>query len=192
MVGSLPGLSGEPPTRPSLTSGTATGDGSARRETYPSKRDTSATFAAATAAAIAAGPSALVASVSDMSTLPPPAPLPRLELRGCTPTGGVGDKSSRFEINLGQQIRDPSSLEWEVTLVRPVTHWLRRGSPCSGFGTDSWRVVHGVRGSGARGGRGGAPLQFRLYTLHRSDAEWLTLGRQGGQLMEAETQVRPD
>lgn len=32
-------------------------------------------------------------------------------------------------------------------------------------------------------------LKFRLYTLHTSDAEWLTLGQREGELMEGEVQV---
>lgn len=163
-------------------------------------------LAAATAAAIAAGPSAIVPSASEvvaagmMSGGLPAAALPRLELRGCTP---IGPKSSRFEINLGQQIAHPSSLEWEVSLVRPAAQWVRRAShssmlPGSGRvggrgGADNWRgLERKVAGVGAGVGAGGAgktPLDFRLYTLHTSDAEWLTLGHKDGQLKEAEVQA---
>lgn len=97
--------------------------------------------------------------------------------------------SSRFKINLGQQVTLPSSLEWEISLVRPRTHWFRRGSPSVLTG-ESWRLVQGIRGSGMRRTCGRVPVDYRLRTLHTSDAEWLTLGRKEGQLMEAEVEVR--
>lgn len=156
-----------------------------------------AKYAAATAAAIAAGPHALVPSWSDASMLS--SLLPRLELRGCTP---IGPRSSRFELNLGQQIAHPSSIDWEVSVIRPPAPWSRRGSPSALYpAAENWRVVQGL----AMGGRSGGgvsgkgvgvparsrrpPLDFRLYTLHQSDAEWLTLGQKEGQLLEAESRV---
>lgn len=165
----------------------------------------SSAIAAATAAAIAAGPLALGSSASDASAGGSGVPLPLLEVRGCTP---IGPKSSRFEINLGQQLAHPSSLEWQVSLMWPAVQRVRRGSqPSSLLGGGGGDGGGGSRrmGSGAGGtGRGAAaaaaaaaaavakpPLKFRLYTLHTSDAKWLTLGGQReGQLLEGGSQVR--
>ena len=164
----------------------------------------SSAIAAATAAAIAAGPLALGSSASDASAGGGSgAPLPLLEVRGCTP---IGPKSSRFEINLGQQLAHPSSLEWQVSLMWPAIQRVRRGSQSSsllggGDGTGGSRRMGGSAAGGT--GRGGAaaaaaavakpPLKFRLYTLHTSDAKWLTLGGQReGQLSEGGSQVRKE
>ncbi|CAM9717041.1 unnamed protein product, partial [Discosporangium mesarthrocarpum] len=81
------------------------------------------------------------------TNLPHPT-LPQIELRGCTP---IGKDSSRYEINLGQQLAHPSSIEWGASLGL---------LPC--------------------------PLEYRLYTLHGADAEWLTLGHKEGVLWEAD------
>lgn len=184
-----------PPTR--KRSGLLSPKASAAAESTAGPYSSSA-IAAATAAAIAAGPLALRSSASDASGGGSGAPLPLLEVRGCTP---IGPKSSRFEINLGQQLAHPSSLEWQVSLMWPAIQRVRRASQSSsllGGGDGSGGVVGSRRmgpgGSGA--GRGGAtvaaksPLKFRLYTLHTSDAKWLTLGGQReGQLLEGGSEV---
>lgn len=149
--------------------------------------DAVSSIAAATAAAIAAGPLSLVASASEAAAA---APLPLLEVRGCTP---IGPRSSRFEINVGQQLAQASSYEWHVVLIAPAAHRVRRGShssSLSGSG-DSRRVVSGGGGGAVAGVDGAArpALKFRLYTLHKSDAEWLTLGQREGQLMRGGEQV---
>lgn len=157
--------------------------------------DATSSIAAATAAAIAAGPTSLIVSASEAAA----APLPFLEVRGCTP---IGPKSSRFEINLGQQLVHPSSLEWLVSFVGPAVQRVRRGSHSSSLlsSGDSRRALSGSVGVGVGSGGGGTvggadgsgkpTLQFRLYTLHRSDAEWLTLGQREGHLMGGGVQVR--
>lgn len=155
----------------------------------------SSAIAAATAAAIAAGPLALGSSASDASAGGRGTPLPLLEVRGCTP---IGPKSSRFEINLGQQLAHPSSLEWQVSLMWPAVQRVRRGSQPSsllggGDGSGGGGGSTGRRMGPGAGGTGAAnpPLKFRLYTLHTSDAKWLTLGGQReGQLAEGGSQVR--
>lgn len=175
----------------------------------------SSAIAAATAAAIAAGPLKLGASASDASEgsgQGASPPLPLLEVRGCTPIGQTG---SRFEINLGQQLAHSSSLEWQVSLMWPATRRVRRvshsssllgaagdgagvGGISSGGGSSSRRIVSGGGGSSGRGGVTAAVaaavkpiLKFQLYTLHTSDAEWLTLGGQReGELTEGGVQVK--
>lgn len=159
-------------------------------------------IARATAAAIAAGPLALGATSSDASMGKATAPaLPLLEVRGCTP---IDPKSSRFEINLGQQLAHASSLEWQVSLMWPVAQRVRRASYSSllstvegGGGNSGRRIVSGA-GVPLKGGAAAAAaaaalkpaLKFQLYTLHKSDAKWLTLGgRREGELVEGEIQV---
>lgn len=180
---------------------TARGSGS------PSPSSSSA-IALATAAAIAAGPLALGASSAAAGNTVSvggggggaiAAPLPLLEVRGCTP---IGLKSNRFEINLGQQLAHPSSLEWPVFLMWPAAHRLRRGSNSSsmygdggggGGGSGGRRIVSGGGGlgKGPTAGVGKAAIKFKLYTLHTSDAEWLTLGGpREGQLREGGCQVK--
>lgn len=198
----------------------------AAESTGASSSSSSLAIAAATAAAIAAGPLKLGASASDFEGSGTGAALPLLEMRGCTP---IGNKSSRFEINLGQQLAHLSSLEWQVSLMWPAARRVRRashspsllgaagdgagvGGVSSGSGSgggggvgggggsssNSRRTVSGGGGSSGRGGVAAAAaapavkpvLVFRLYTLHTSDAEWLTLGGQReGELVEGEVRV---
>lgn len=169
-------------------SGTATGaDHPLPKVASKSAADVSSAIAAATAAAIAAGPLPLGSSTSEATTA---SPLPLLEVRGCTP---IGRKSSRFEINLGQQLAHPSSLEWQVSLVWPAAQRMRRGSYSSSLlgAGDNRRILSSGGGAGVGVESSAKPaLKFRLYTLHKSDAEWLTLGGQReGQLLEGGVQV---
>lgn len=169
-------------------SGTATGADPLPKVASKSAADVSSAIAAATAAAIAAGPLPLGSSTSEATSA---SPLPLLEVRGCTP---IGRKSSRFEINLGQQLAHPSSLEWQVSLVWPAAQRMRRGSYSSSLlgGGDNRRILSSGGGAAGVGVEASAKpaLRFRLYTLHKSDAEWLTLGGQReGQLLEGGVQV---
>jgi hypothetical protein len=44
-----------------------------------------------------------------------------LELRGCTP---ITSDASRFEINMGQQLVNSGSVEWQVTIYSYITNQL--------------------------------------------------------------------
>lgn len=88
-----------------------------------------------------------------------------------------------------------------MSLIGPAAQRVRRGSYSSSLlgSGDSRRISSsGSSGGGSRSGIDGErgatpPLKFRLYTLHSSDAEWLTLGGQReGQLLEGEVQVKID
>lgn len=168
-------------------SGAATGAEQLPKVASKSAADVKSAIAAATAAAIAAGPLPLGSSTSEATTA---SPLPLLEVRGCTP---IGRKSSRFEINLGQQLAHPSSLEWQVSLVWPAAQRMRRGSYSSSLlgSGDNRRMLSSGGGAGVGVEASAKPaLRFRLDTLHKSDAEWLTLGgKREGQLLEGGVQV---
>ncbi|CAM9517424.1 unnamed protein product, partial [Pylaiella littoralis] len=131
----------------------------AAEPTGASSSSSSSAIAAATAAAIAAGPLKLGASASDFEGSGTGAALPLLEMRGCTP---IGNKSSRFEINLGQQLAHLSSLEWQVSLMWPAARRVRRASHspsllgAAGDGAGVGGISSGSSSGGGGGGGGGS------------------------------------